>query len=91
MKSRAHIFFSGIVQGVYFRDYTRTHATSLRLTGWVRNCPDGRVEAIIEGERADLDTLMTHLWSGPPSSRVDDIQIQWEEYSGTFHDFIIRY
>ena len=47
-KSKAHIFVSGVVQGVYFRDFTRSHANAIGLTGWVRNLPDGRVEAVVE-------------------------------------------
>lgn len=91
MKSRAHILVSGIVQGVYFRDYTRSQAGVLGLTGWVRNLPDGRVEAMAEGERGDIEHLIERLWTGPPSSRIDDVQVTWEEYSGSFRNFQITY
>ena len=91
MKSKAHMFISGRVQGVYFRDFTRSHALNLGLTGWVRNCSDGRVEALAEGERLDLDRLITLLGEGPPSSRVDDIHVKWEEYSGSFDTFHITH
>ena len=91
MKSRAHIFVSGLVQGVYFRDFTRSSASALGLTGWVRNLPDGRVEAVVEGEREEVDLLVERLWVGPPASRVDDIQITWEEYTGSFSHFQVTY
>lgn len=90
MKSRAHIFVSGVVQGVYYRDFTRSQASALRLTGWVRNVPDGRVEAAVEGEREKIDLLIERLYAGPPASRVDDVQVDWEEYSGEFTGLHVR-
>lgn len=91
MKSRAHISVSGIVQGVYFRDFTRSHASAFGLTGWVRNLPDGQVEAVVEGEREEIDRLVERLWTGPPASRVDDIQVNWEDYTGSFINFQVKY
>ena len=91
MKSRAHIFVRGVVQGVYFRDFTRSHATSMELPGWVRNVPDGRVETVVEGEREKIDHFVERLRSGPPSSRVDDVQVSQERYLGEFTDFQISY
>jgi len=91
MKSRAHIFVSGIVQGVYFRDFTQTHAAALGLTGWVRNVADGRVEAVIEGEQEEIERLIEHLRSGPSASRVDDVHVNWERHSGSFSAFEITY
>jgi len=90
-KFKAHVFVSGRVQGVYFREFTRTQALGLGLTGWVKNCPDGRVEAIAEGKRSDLDRLVHRLQSGPPASRVDTINIELMEYSGSFDTFHIIY
>ena len=91
MKSRAHIFVSGIVQGVYFRDFTRSHSTAFGLTGWVRNLRDGRVEAVVEGERDDIHRLIERLRSGPPASRVDDVEVNWEKYTDSFVRFQIEY
>jgi len=88
-KFRAHLFVSGRVQGVYFREFTRKQALRLGVTGWVKNCPDGRVEALAEGERSRLDRLVADLRSGPCASRVDDIHIEWEEYSRSFDTFHI--
>ncbi|RLF60052.1 MAG: acylphosphatase, partial [Thermoplasmata archaeon] len=51
MYSRVHVYISGKVQGVFFREYTRRKAKNLGIKGWVRNLPDGRVEAIFEGEK----------------------------------------
>ncbi|MDI6639363.1 MAG: acylphosphatase, partial [Methanocellales archaeon] len=66
MKSRVHAFVSGRVQGVFFRSFTRSEATSLGIHGWVRNLRDGRVEVLAEGEKSALDELLGRLREGPP-------------------------
>jgi acylphosphatase len=89
MKTRAHVWISGRVQGVFYRDNTRRWASSLKLSGWVRNLPDGRVEAVVEGEKERIESLVGKLKEGPPLSRVDNVQTEWEDYSGEFSDFRI--
>ena len=87
MKARAHIFVSGRVQGVFFRDHTRRWANSLGITGWVRNLWDGRVEALAEGERKDLEALIAKLKQGPPSAAVEEVGVTWEDFRDEFSDF----
>lgn len=65
-----HYFIEGRVQGVFFRASTQEQAQSLGLTGWVRNCVDGRVEAIACGQVQQLDTLELWLQEGPPLAKV---------------------
>ena len=89
MKARAHIFVSGRVQGVFFRDHTRRWASSLGLTGWVRNIPDGRVEVLAEGEKENVEGLVSRLRLGPPLANVEDVAVAWEEHKGEFPDFRI--
>jgi len=89
MKARAHVFVSGRVQGVFFRDHTRRWATSLGLTGWVRNMPDGRVEVLAEGEKEKVEGLLSKLRLGPPLASVENVTVAWGEYSGEFSDFRI--
>lgn len=89
MKARAHIFVSGYVQGVFFRDFTQTCALSHNLTGWVRNTRDGRVEVIAEGEKRDIEELIAELNEGTPSSIVENVDVNWEDYTGEFSDFRI--
>ena len=89
MKARARIWISGRVQGVFYRDHTRRWASSLGLSGWVRNLPDGRVEALVEGERVEIQNLERRLREGPPLSQVEDVHTEWEEYTGEFFDFRI--
>ena len=89
MRTRAHIWISGRVQGVFFRDNTRRWAASLELRGWVRNLPDGRVEAVAEGEKEKIESFLRKLEVGPPLSRVEKVQTEWEEFEGEFFDFRI--
>ncbi len=91
MKARAHLFISGRVQGVYYRGFTAETAESLGLTGWVRNLPDRRVEAVFEGEREAIETAIRKCYEGPPASRVTDINVTWEEKAEDFPDFSVRY
>jgi acylphosphatase len=89
MKARAHILISGRVQGVFYRDNTRRWASSMGLSGWVRNLPDGRVEVLVEGEKDTIKRLEDLLKKGPPLSRVEEVRIEWGEYKGEFMDFWI--
>ena len=91
MKSRAHIIVSGRVQGVFFRDHTRRWAKSFGLTGWVRNLSDGRVEAVIEGEEAEVRAVIARVREGPPMASVASVDCEWEEFLGEFDDFRITW
>lgn len=91
MKRRAHLFISGRVQGVFYRANTRDEARRLGLTGWVRNLPDGRVEAVVEGEEERIKELIDWCHQGPPGAQVRGVEVRWEDYQGEFADFEIRY
>lgn len=88
---RLHLFAGGRVQGVFFRASTRDAARRLGLTGWVRNLPDGRVEAVFEGEEADLRRILEWCGTGPPGSAPEKIETEWGRYREEFGDFRIRY
>lgn len=90
-KVRAHIFVSGKVHGVFFRAHTAERARELGITGWVRNWPDGRVEAVFEGEKEKVKEMVEWTKKGPPVARVNNIDIEWQEYQGEFENFEIRY
>ena len=90
-EKRLHVYIEGRVQGVWFRDSTRTEASPLGLTGWVRNLPDGRVEAVFEGEEEDLNRILKWCHKGSPHSRVDRVEPQWGPATGEFADFRIAY
>jgi len=88
---RAKIFISGRVQGVLFRDFTQRRASSLGVTGWVKNLPDGRVEVLAEGEKDKIIELMENLKRGPRMARVEDLDVEWEEYKGEHNGFHITW
>jgi len=91
MKTRCHIFISGRVQGVFFRYYTQERAKSLGLTGWVRNLPDGKVEAVFEGEKEKIEKMIEWMRKGPPLAKVEKVDIIWEDFKDEFEDFEIKY
>ncbi len=86
---RAHVFISGWVQGVFFRANTRRVAKSLGLKGFVRNLPDGRVEAVFEGEEEKVKRAIEWCHKGPPLARVSKVEVYWEEPQGDYDDFYI--
>lgn len=90
-KARAHIYVSGIVQGVFFRTRTAVMAYRLNVRGWIRNLTDGRVEAVFEGERGDVDEMLEFCRHGPSGSIVEKAQITWEDYKGEFMKFTIEH
>ena len=87
---RAHLIIKGWVQGVFFRATTGQEAVSLAITGWVRNCRDGSVECLLEGDRIKVDKLIKWCHHGPPGARVTDVDVRWEEYADEFDSFSIR-
>ena len=77
----------GKVQGVWFRDKTRREAIKLKVTGWVKNIPDGTVYLEAEGEENNLQSLERWLHIGSPHSRVDRVDLQWSEPTNTYSTF----
>lgn len=90
MNARAHVFVSGSVQGVFFRVETRSEALKRNVAGWVQNTSEGRVEAIFEGDKADVEQLIDFCRRGPPGARVTEIDLHWETYTGEFKAFKIQ-
>ena len=88
--ARAHLLVSGRVQGVAFRASTADAARRLGLRGWVRNLPDGRVEAEAEGGRPAVEALVAWCRRGPPAAQVDDVTVTWGEPRGGLAGFEIR-
>lgn len=91
MTRRVHITVSGRVQGVFFRANTQEVAQRLGLSGYVRNLPDGRVEVVAEGEEGALQRLVDWCHRGPPLARVERVEVRWENPTGEFSGFHIRY
>jgi len=89
-KVRAHLLIFGRVQGVAFRYYTQDIAQSLEIKGWVRNCWDGKVEIVMEGEEDRVTELIDWCYQGSGSAIVEKVDVEWEEYGGEFNSFGIR-
>lgn len=87
---RIHVFVSGRVQGVFFRVETRHEARKRNVTGWVKNTFDGRVEAIFEGQREDVEAMVEFCRKGPSGAKVTGVDVQGQQYVGEFTDFKIR-
>jgi acylphosphatase len=88
---RLHAIVHGRVQGVNFRSYTFRKAVELSLSGWVRNVHDGTVETVAEGEREQLSDFLAFLHVGSPSATVTHVDFDWQEATGEFREFLVRY
>jgi len=87
--SRVVARVSGRVQGVGFRFFVQSRAVALRLTGSVRNQPDGSVRVDAEGPRDDLQSLLDQLREGPPAARVERVDVEWHPPRGS-KEFLIE-
>ena len=90
-QARVFLKIEGRVQGVLFRASAMDEAVHLGLKGWVRNAPDGSVEVVAEGTKADIDHLIAWCHHGPPAARVHHVQVRWEPYANEFKDFHMRW
>ncbi len=83
----AEILVIGKVQGVWFRDYLKRKAISLKLNGWVKNNPDGSVSAAVEGEEEIINQLIDKIKIGSQLSKVEDVQVNWQTFENKFNSF----
>lgn len=77
----ARALISGFVQGVGYRAFVKKHATELGLTGWVKNLPDGRVEALFQGDKKVIEQIIELCKKGPFMAEVANVAVEWEENS----------
>jgi len=85
----AEVLISGRVQGVCYRAFTQEAALALGLCGWVRNLPDGQVQAEVEGPKAHVEQLLKSLREGPPHAVVTNVQVNWKRPTGDKRSFMI--
>jgi acylphosphatase len=90
-KTRAHIFVSGKVQGVFFRQNTKRQAQSQGVMGWAKNLEDGRVEAVFEGEEEAVKAVVEFCKKGPKGASVTDLTVDWEPFKEEYQNFTIAY
>lgn len=88
---RVHVIVEGRVQGVFFRAFTRDEAVRLGLSGWVRNRPNGSVEALVEGEKTAVAKMLQWFHQGSPSSIVEKVHTTEESPVGDSGSFEIHY
>lgn len=81
---------TGRVQGVGFRNFTRTRARRLGVTGWVRNERDGSVRLEAEGDREALDALVEAIQHGPRMAQVENVELDWSDATDAFEAFRVR-
>ena len=91
MNARANVNLKGRVQGVFFRANTKKAALRFGVFGWVRNLPDGSVGAVFEGDKENIQNLIQWCKTQQPHAQVSGADVKWEEYTGEFHRFEIRY
>lgn len=89
-RERAHVRVSGRVQGVFFRDAARDEARRLNLAGWISNLPDGRVEAVFEGDPDAVGEILRWCERGPEQASVQDVEVSYEEPQGAPAEFEVR-
>jgi acylphosphatase len=87
---RAHVRIAGQVQGVFFRDSTRQKAEELNLAGWVKNLPDGRVEAVFEGPPDEVKKMLRWCEEGPQQATVENVDTDIEDPVGDLSGFEVR-
>ena len=91
VNSRVRVVIEGRVQGVFFRAYARDQAAQFKLTGWVKNLPDGRVEAVVEGSCEQVEVFVNWCHTGPVNAKVTGVTLEKQEYRGEFQTFSVRY
>lgn len=89
--SEARVVVAGRVQGVWFRASTRDVARGFGVRGFVRNLPDRRVEAVLQGERAAVEKTIAFMREGPPGAQVVDVSVEWRDPSENFEEFHVRH
>lgn len=88
-ETEARVVVRGRVQGVYFRASTRDSAVRWGVHGYVRNLPDGKVEAVLQGDRGAVESVVAFMREGPPGARVEEADVEWRAVGETFHGFVV--
>ncbi len=89
-RTSARILAYGLVQGVYYRQSLKESAENNSVTGWTRNLTDGRVEALLQGDKDNIEKVIQWAWDGPPGARVSKVEVEWNVPAKTYKAFKIR-
>jgi len=87
--TRADLLISGRVQGVFYRASAQQEAMRLGLAGEIRNLPDGRVEAVVEGPKERIEEFIEWCKRGPPAAEVEHVRVRWSAARGEFRTFMV--
>lgn len=90
-RKRAHVYFTGRVQGVGFRYTAEGYALEIGLGGWVKNLRDGRVELLCEGSKEQIEELFQRIKDGSLGRHILKTDVRWEAATGEFSDFIVEF
>jgi acylphosphatase len=86
-----HAVASGRVQGVCYRAFVQEYAFEFGVFGWVKNLPDGNVEAEIEGDASAVGKLLEAMRKGPMMAHVENVSVEPEVFEGKYRDFRVRF
>lgn len=89
-RTSARILVHGMVQGVYYRQSLKRTALSNSVTGWARNLTDGRVEALLQGDKKNIEKIIQWAREGPPRSHVSKVEVEWDVPAKTYDKFKVR-
>ncbi len=89
--TEAHVVVSGMVQGVFFRASMRDMARFCGVRGFVRNLPGGQVEAVLQGERGEVEKIVAFMREGPPGAVVETISVEWRDPAEPYEGFHVRF
>ena len=87
--TRADLYITGRVQGVFYRASAQQEAMRLGLTGEIRNLPDGCVEAVVEGPKDRVEEFIAWCKEGPPAANVENVRVRWSVARGEFRTFMV--
>ena len=87
--TRADLYITGRVQGVFYRASAQQEAMRLGLTGEIRNLPDGNVEAVVEGLKDRIEEFVEWCKEGPPAAEVENVRVRWSAARGEFRTFMV--
>jgi acylphosphatase len=91
LSHQAHIFVTGMVQGIGYRFFVTRLSASLGLSGWVKNLPSGQVEITVEGDRSQIESMVRDLKTGHPYASVKGVAVEWKPWTGEFREFRVEY
>lgn len=89
-KARAHVIVTGILKGLFIKSAVKSKARMLSVKGWIRNNTESEMEAVLEGEKQDIDELINFLRNGPNNAVVYNFDLKWEDPKDDMEGFEVK-